>query len=133
MDSLTLTPAQIETLRGLHVHLQLERIDRIWIFPAHFGKSRESGLFVVSLRGDDDGAPQHTLMTVVYEVTPTQGKSVRVESAIEQGRAHPDTIERVVAGALARSGDPMGTAITEPIEGQMDRWLAFLDRIAAGS
>src|SRR5688572_32411702 len=89
MNSLTLTTAQIDTLRGLPAHFEPERIDRIWIFPPHFGKARESGLFVVSLRSDDDDGPQHTLMTVVYEVTPTQGKSVRVESAVEQGRAHP--------------------------------------------
>jgi hypothetical protein len=130
MTERELTPSQAEILRGLADRFAPERIDRLWVFPPHVVRSREMGLFVLSLHPDDEeSSEQKVLVTLRYQIDQSLGKTRREERVDEEGRAPPERIDRVIAGVLARSGMDADEPIVEDIEREPDRWAAFLDRL----
>jgi len=126
VNDLRLSNAQRRVLAALPDRLDVARIDRIWIFPPHVHRTRETGLVAISLLP----APQHetsqrSLLTLRYEANPSTGRPLREPELAEEGRAPPEHIERVIAGVLARSPDPTGDPALVTIAGEADRWQGF--------
>jgi hypothetical protein len=132
LNEFQLTSAQREILFEIPTRFPLSELDRVWIFAAHVGKLRETGLFVVSLLPAAEQETSHrTLHTVRYRVDGSQGKVQRVTDIAEEGRAPPERIDRVIAGVLARSGDEAGEPLLIAVEGEEAEWergLAALTR-----
>lgn len=130
MSDPDLTVAQRRVLGQLHERFPPERIDRLWIFDAHQGKLRETGLFVASLlTGEQEPAEQRILVTIRYDTETVKGGVQVNESVEEEGRAPRDRIERVIEGVLRRTGDEPGESFVEAIEGDAERWSALLTRL----
>lgn len=132
MSETTLTTAQQQLLRSLGDLVPPERIERLWIFTAHAGKSRESGLFVAALL-PDAGTDLRPLLTIRYAADPVKD-GVRLETEVtEEGRAPPERIEQILAGVLSRAGDQAGELSDAWVEGRRDRWDALVARLAPGA
>jgi hypothetical protein len=126
----SLSPAQSQVLNGIGETYPPERVDRLWIFSPHEGKTRETGLFVLSLFGDSPDVPdQRVLLTVRYDAEPTRGGVLVERSVTEEGRAPSEMIQRVISGVLHRSGDDVGEPLVEAIEGDPLRWAEVLTRL----
>lgn len=123
MSESTLTSAQQAILDSIPTRLELARLDRVWVFPPHHGKTRETGLFVISLldRADPVSGPR-TLLTLRYQAEMVNGRVTRTEQLNEEGRAPVPEIERVIAGVLARSGDESGDPEVLHVDGDPSRW-----------
>jgi hypothetical protein len=132
MSHSDLTPSQRELLRILPERFPPERIDRLWLFPAHLGKDRESGFLVLALLPQLGTATAHhhrTLVTVRYEVADVKGRPQWQDRVTEEGSAPPDRIDRIIAGVLVRSGADAVEPLVEVLAGSRGRWLAFLERL----
>jgi hypothetical protein len=125
----TLTPSQQELLLGLPERIPVASIDRLWIFTAHLGKVRETGLFVLSLLPDTPEDRQRTLMTLSYQAEVVRNKLVRTESLAEEGRAPEEQIERVIAGVVARAHEESSELVTARIEGEAAKWMDLLGQL----
>ncbi|MEX0912102.1 MAG: hypothetical protein WD737_13415 [Gemmatimonadota bacterium] len=125
-----LTPSQRELLVSIPDRFPLARIDRVWIFSPHSGKTRETGLFVVSLLPEDaETGKQRTLFTLRYQADVVKGNLQRTDAVSEEGRAPPERIERVIEGVIARSAEEATDPVVAEIDGQEDNWAALLDRL----
>ncbi|MEX2583987.1 MAG: hypothetical protein WD766_11970 [Gemmatimonadota bacterium] len=130
MTDLQLTTSQRELLGSLPERFAIERVDRIWIFSAHQGKLRETGLFVISLLPEpEQQTSQRTLFTLRYHTDTIKGVLQRTESLSEEGRAPPERIDRVIEGVLARAGEDLSEQLVVPIEGEVGRWDELLARV----
>jgi hypothetical protein len=107
----------------------VSRIDRIWIFTAHLGKLRETGLFVLSLMPEEEADRQRTLVTLQYQAETIRNKLVLTDSLSEEGRAPMEQIERVISGVVARAHEESGELVTARIEGQEERWSQLLEQL----
>jgi hypothetical protein len=125
----TLTASQQELLRGIPGRVPVSRIDRIWIFTAHLGKLRETGLFVLSLMPEEEADRQRTLVTLQYQAETIKNKLVLTDSLSEEGRAPMEQIERVISGVVARAHEESGELVTARIEGQEERWSQLLEQL----
>jgi hypothetical protein len=129
LNDLRLSAAQRQVLASIPHRLGVERIDRIWIFPPHPARTRETGLLAISLLPPPQHDTSHrTLLTVRYEADPAGGRAIRVADPTEEGSAPPDRINRVIAGVLARSSDPTGDPVLVIIEGDVERWREFQEQ-----
>ncbi|MQA92454.1 MAG: hypothetical protein GEU90_19875 [Gemmatimonas sp.] len=127
MTGSQLTPTQRGLLLELPEQFGVVNIDRIWIFSARPGKTRETGLFVISLLPSNEHVASHrTLFTLRYRVESINGKLQRIADRTEEGRAPPERIDRIIAGVLSRAGDDAGDPMEAVIEGDLDRWQALL-------
>lgn len=127
-----LTEAQQELIRSIPERVPLERIQRIWIFPAHQGKSRETGLFVIGSRSDDEGAAGlQAVHTLRYQAETVKGKLSIEEQFVEEGWAPPDRIDRIIEGTLARAGDDLGEPDELEIQGEEEGWREILESYGA--
>jgi hypothetical protein len=132
MSHTELTSSQQELLRCLPERFRPERIDRLWLFPPHLAKDRESGFLVLSLlpaADAGDGADYRTLVTVRYEAEQVKGELRWQDRVTEEGSAPPDKIDRVIAGVLIRSGADAAEPIAEVLAGNPGQWFAFLERL----
>jgi hypothetical protein len=110
--------------------IPVEQIDRLWLFEPQIGKSRETGLLVLSLLPQEPlFSQQRRLLTLRYSAETIQGKLQREEVLSEEGRAPPERIERVIAGVLARTTGAAGEPLTELISGSQERWVQLLERL----
>jgi hypothetical protein len=128
MANSELTAAQREVLHRLRDSVDIERLDRLWIFDPQIGTSRETGLFVVSLHsGSRLGGEMRELITVRYtqELTPNTALETFV---MPEGWAPPDRIDRVMAGVLARGGDTAADPREEVLQ-PGDSWEGLLLRL----
>jgi hypothetical protein len=126
-----LTATQRDLLLSLPDRLPLSRVDRLWVFAPHHGRSRESGLLVASLLPHPGGDPaQRTLVTLRYRAEQVKGRLHREDSISEEGSAPAERIERVIAGVLARSGEQSADPLVETIGGSEERWATFLEGLA---
>lgn len=124
-----LSAAQAELLRRLTGRIAVEQIERLWIFPPHQGKIRETGLFVISTKAEDSGAKDtHALTTVRYTAESVKARLQVEESYSEEGWAPAERIDRVIAGVLARSGDEVSEPLEAEIGGSAERWQELLER-----
>lgn len=124
-----LSAAQAELLRRIPARISIDRMERLWIFPPHHGKVRETGLVVVSMKAEDSGDKDtHALTTVRYTAEPVKARLQVEESYSEEGWAPADRIDRVIAGVLARSGDEVSEPLEVMIGGSEERWQELLER-----
>lgn len=124
-----LSAAQAELLRRLTSRIAIEQIERLWIFPPHQGKIRETGLVVISTKAEEtDARDIHALTTVRYVAEPIKARLQVDESYSEEGWAPADRIDRVIAGVLARSGDEVSEPLEVEIAGSSERWQELLER-----
>ena len=124
-----LSAAQAELLRRLPGRIAVEQIERLWIFPPHHGKTRETGLMVISSRGADSGDKDtYALTTVRYTAEPVKARLHFEESYSEEGWAPAERIDRVIAGVLARSGEEVSEPLEVVIGGSAERWQELLER-----
>lgn len=131
MSDLELTPSQRTVVRAIPEHLAIERIDRLWIFPARAGKTVETGLFVVSLReeaGEATPEARWELHTFRYRTDLSNKRPAPAIETQEEGRTSRERIERVITGVLARSGDEAGEPHLVELEGDPEAWGALLER-----
>lgn len=127
---MTPTPAQATLIRSLPERFGLERIRRIWIFGPHQGKSRESGLIVVSLLAEESGAKGLlALVTLRYRAEVVKGELKIEDSTAQEGWAPPERIDRVIEGVLARGGEEAGEPHEAQVDGDEDRWSALLEEL----
>ena len=125
---MTLSPAQIQLIRSLPERFGIERIRRVWIFAAHQGKSRETGLLVVSLLADEAGTKGlQALVTLRYTAEVVKGTLKIDDSTTEEGWAPPERIDRVIEGVLARGGEEAGEPYEARIDGDEERWSELLE------
>jgi hypothetical protein len=126
----TLSPSQREMLSRLPASVPIEEIDRLWLFEPQVGKTRETGLLVLSLLPQEPlFSQQRRLLTLRYSAETLRGKLHREEVLSEEGRAPSERIERVIAGVLARTGEAAGEPFSEVISGSGERWLQVLQRL----
>jgi hypothetical protein len=124
-----LTSAQRQVLGRLPGRMPPARLDRVWIFAPHQAKTRETGLFVLSLfPEEDEGTEQRILLTLRYERETAKGGDL-LETLSEEGRAPRELIERVIAGVLLRSGEESGEPIVEAIDGSDEAWESLVRRL----
>ena len=126
MNSSNLTTSQQELLRSLPERVPVGKLDRIWIFTAHQGKTRETGLFVLSLLPEAGGEHQRALVTLRYQAELVKNRLVRTDSLAEEGRAPIEQIERVISGVVARAHEESGELVSARIEGREEQWLKLL-------
>jgi len=130
LKTFTLTISQREVLRSLPSRVPVARIDRLWLFEPRIGKSRESGLVVLSTMPEAPPfSEQRRLLTLRYRAEPVRGRLERSEKLTEEGSAPPAGIERVIAGVLARSGEEAGEPMAETVGGSDLRWTQLLERL----
>jgi hypothetical protein len=129
MANSELTAAQREILHRLAESVDTERLDRLWIFDPQIGSSRETGLFVVSLRSDSRlGGEMRELITIRYTLEQQSSRPGLETLVMPEGWAPPDRIDRVMAGVLARGGDAAADPREEILEAG-DSWDGLLLRL----
>lgn len=132
MTPFELTDIQAQVLLSLHEKIDPARISRIWIFPAHRIKARETGLAVIALLPDaEDRADMYAVHTLRYHASSEKGKLHMEQSLSEEGRTTADRIDRVIAGVLARSGTEPGEPIVVEVGGDAEAWDVRLDELGA--
>lgn len=129
MANSELTAAQKQVLEKLPESIDVERLDRLWIFDPQVGNSRETGLFVASLHAESRmGAEMRELNTIRYTMESTGTKPRLDSQVLPEGWAPPDRIDRVIAGVLARIGDTAPDPRDEVFDPE-ESWEAFLGRL----
>jgi hypothetical protein len=133
MSELRITQSQAELVRGLSGRYPPDSVDRLWLFPAHLGKVKETGFVVLSLLPPPDQVEddRRTLVTIRYEAEPSKGRLQRTERLDEEGRAPPERIDRIIAGVISRSAVEISEPLVVEIAGDGDRWTDLLRRIGA--
>ena len=132
MTSFELTDVQRQVFLALGDKIDPARISRIWIFPAHRVKARETGLAVLALLPEDeDRSDMFSLHTLRYHAASEKGKLQLDQSLAEEGSTTADRIDRVIAGVLARSGTEPGEPFVADLGGRADAWDELLEELGA--
>jgi hypothetical protein len=123
------------TFRALARRLEVETVDRVWIFPPLVRGRREWGLVAVScFTPRDDSAPgsaaidqdRRRLFTASYSAERTGTGLVVTPVLSEEGAAPLDRLPRVMDGVVRRSGDARGDPREVTIGGDVERFAQLV-------
>lgn len=97
-------PLLADALAAAAEALPPERVDAVWLFPPRRLGARESGVAVLSVFGDGEGAGRtRTIHTLHYEAEPQpRGAPLRRDQLVEQGTVPVDRVDRIIEGVLRR-------------------------------
>jgi len=131
VSRLRATDALRAVVASLTDRVHLDRVDRVWIFPAKEIGATETGFLVLSLVADEPAeAGQRQLLTIRYEAERARSAGAPRVEVTEEGRAPADRVARIIRGVVERL-----EAADEPaeyvVQGDPDRWSAVLGELAA--
>lgn len=116
------------TLRAVARRLDVETVDRLWIFPPLVRGRREWGLVAVScftpwvdpVESSAPNGDQRRLYTAAYSAERT-GKGLVITPVLAEAGAAPlDRLPRVMDGVVRRSRDAHGDAREVEIAGDLE-------------
>lgn len=113
------------TLIRLRDRIEVEDIDRLWIFPPVRNGRRERGLVAVSTF--QHGEDRRSMITVAYQAEHT-GKGITVEPSFTmEGAATPDYFPRIMQGVVRRGGEDKGEPREVEIGGSAERFEELME------
>lgn len=111
--------------------VEVETMDRIWIFPPLVRGRKEWGLVAVSCRAEDPAV--RSLVTAKYAAELT-GHGMRFEPEFfSEGEAPPERLPSVMDGVVRRSDLQLGVAREEVIAGDPEAFGRLLLEYGNGS
>jgi len=112
-------------LQEIRERVDVERIDRVWVFPPLIRGRREWGLVAVSALASEE--TQRTLFTARYSAE-LQGSGTSLEFEITaEGEVPPDRLPRVMDGVVRRSDLQLGDARETEIGGDREVYSALVE------
>jgi hypothetical protein len=126
-----IAPSLLAALRECLAAASVDRIDRVWLFPARRIGTELSSVAILSLLPPDRSAERRIIATLQH-VTGAADKDGRVEDRyLELGDAPSDRVESVVRGVLHRLRDAPEEPRLAEIRGDAGRWAALVGEAAA--
>ena len=113
-------------LQAIRERIQVEEVDRVWIFPPLIRGRREWGLVAVSTGVTESDS--RTLLTARYSAElKGSGTSLDFEIAA-QGDVPPDRLPRVMDGVVRRSHLQLGDAKEVVVAGDSEAYAALVEQ-----
>ena len=120
-------------LAEMAAHADPARIDRAWIFPPRHHGDLETGLVVLSLRGEDHAsAEMREVVTVRYEQRPGEKAATGSAVAAARGWAPADRVPGLIDGVLRRRGGEGEEPIFIETGGDTGVWETSVAAMLAG-
>lgn len=117
-------------LTELATRIEVETVDRVWLFPPRHVAARETGLAVLTLRPADEPRGPRRVMTLRYEIRGAGAAAAHSHELAEQGTAPAASVQRVIDGVLHRLGDEAQDPAVHEVDGDPARWAELLDSLA---
>lgn len=112
-------------LLGIRERVDVESVDRVWVFPPLIRGRREWGLVAVSALASEP--TQRTLFTARYNAELLGGGTSLDFEIAAQGDVPPDRLPRVMDGVARRSDLQLGDARETEIGGDPEVFSALVE------
>jgi len=111
--------------------VEVETMDRIWIFPPLVRGRKEWGLVAASFRAGDPAL--RNLVTAKYAAELTGHGMTFEPEFMSEGVAPPERLPSVMDGVVRRSDLQLGVAREEVIAGDLESFARLLQEYSGGS